>query len=199
MITVDSLRKAIAAHLGVELTPEIAVAIELASHDTDDHSLRPAMFPVQHYRDLTFQVESFRDIQQEIHVLHELHFAETERHLGGISLNPDYQYLRDRERQGTLVQFTARSNGKLVGNLRMYLATSVHTGSKIAEEDTFFLLPECRKGFIAIRFLQYVEECLVRILGVREIRANSKIVNNAHRLMDYMGYRHFANQYVKIF
>jgi hypothetical protein len=198
-ITLESLRSAIGSHLGKELTPEVAVAIEMAATDTADKSFGPEQFVPQSYRGITFQVESFRKIIDELHALHEAHFAETEKHLEGFALKPDYPYLFERERMGTMIQFTARDGAKLAGNLRMYISRSTHTGTLVAEEDTFFLLPEYRKGFAALAFLRWVEQCLVDVIGVREIRANSKVVNKAHRLMDYRGYRHVANQYVKTF
>lgn len=199
-ITTEALRNAIAPYLGSVLTPEIAATIEMQSHDRVDRSHDPAKFPVEGYRDITFRVESFRQILPELEVLHELHFAETERHLAGFVLNPNTDYAAERERNGTMVQFTARdAAGALVGNLRMYLARSTHTGNLISEEDTFYLLPTARKGFTALVFLRYMERCLTEILGVREIRTNTKVVNNAHRMMDYRGYQHVANQYIKIF
>lgn len=198
-ITTESLRKAIAAHLGKELTPEVAMTIELSAHDGEDRARDPQCFGTSDYHGMTFQVESFRQILPELHELHELHFAETEKHLHGAALKPNYPYACERERQGTLLQFTVRAAGKLVGNLRMYLSHSTHTGLLVAEEDTFYILPGYRKGFLALAFLRWVEERLVSVVGVREIRANSKILNNAHRLMEYRGYTHFANQYVKIF
>lgn len=200
MITIDSLRNAIASQFGKVLTPEVAVEIEKAAIDRADRSLSPDLFGKDKYHGVVFQVESFRRILPELHILHEAHFGETEKHLQGQVMRPNYDYMAERERVGSLLQFTARSlDGKLVGNCRMYLTNSTHTGVKVAEEDTLFLLPEARKGLVALKFLRYVESCLVEIIGVREIRANSKVVNKAHRLMDFMGYTHFANQYVKIF
>lgn len=199
MITIDSFRQAMAPYLGSVLTPEIAATIEMASIDRADYAHAPEKFHIETYHDITFRVESFRSIRDELHELHTAHYAETELHLKGIAMQPDYAYMAERERTGGMVQFTARQGSRLVGNCRMYVSTSRHTGRLVAEEDTLFLLPECRKGFGALKFLRYVERCLIEIVGAQEIRANSKIVNKAHRLMDFMGYQHVANQYVKIF
>lgn len=198
-ITLECLRNALGERLGAVLTPELAAQIEFMAFDRADRAIAPDKFAQKAYRGCTFQVESFRAILPELQILHELHFAETEKHLQGFALKPNYDYMAERERAGGLVQFTARSDGQLIGNLRMYVGKSLHTGNLFAEEDTFFLLPEYRKGFTALSFLRYAEESLVQIVGVREIRANSKVVNNAHRLMDYRGYQHVANQYIKTF
>jgi hypothetical protein len=199
-ITLSLLREALAASLGSVLTPELAATIEFNAHDRGDHAYIPANFMPRSYHDLVFQVESFREILTELKVLHNIHFAETEKHLAGIKLDPDYSSMAERERKGGLIQFTARApDGTLVGNLRMYVMKSMHTGNLFAEEDTFFLMPYHRKGFAALSFLRYVEECLVKQVGVVEIRANTKTVNAASKLMEYRGYSHVANQYIKLF
>lgn len=198
-ITVERLREALAGKLGSVLTPELAAEVLCAAFDRDDHAIPPAGFPLRRHGNLVFAVESFRDILAELDRLHRAHFAETERHLDWFSLKPDYDYMAERERLGQLVQFTARADGMLVGNLRMYVGTSRHTGNRFAEEDTFYLDPAWRCGMNAPAFLRYAEDMLVQMVGVAEIRANSKVVNKAHRLMDYRGYQHVANQYIKIF
>jgi hypothetical protein len=198
-ISTDNLRDAMHANFGSVLTPELAAQIEFAAHDRADRAHSPSLFMPRPYRNLVFRVESFRAILPELKGLHEAHFEETEKHLAGFELNPDYDYMGERERMGSLVQFTARDGQKLAGNLRMYLAKSLHTGHLVADEDTFYLLPEYRKGFAAMSFLRYAEDMLTGVLGVAEIRANTKIVNAASKLMGYRGYRHVANQYIKTF
>lgn len=199
-ITATCLRDALHAHFGAVLTPDLAVQIEFDAHDRFDRGIAPARFAPRRYRNLVFRVESLRAILAELEPLHAAHFEETEKHLAGFELKPDYAYMAERERMGTLVQFTARDEaGKLVGNLRMYLGTSLHTGSLFAEEDTFYLVPEVRKGFAALSMLRYAEDMLTGVLGVREVRASTKIVNAASKLMDYRGYAHVANQYIKTF
>jgi hypothetical protein len=199
-ITLDLLKKALGDKLGCVLTPELAAEITCAAVDRENRALDPQAFPPRAFGRLVFQAESFRDVLAELEPLHAAHFAETERHLDGVRLDPDYGYMAERERTGTLVQFTARSDaGQLVGNLRMYVGTSLHTKHRFAEEDTFYLDPAYRQGHAALALLRYAEDMLVQVVGVVEIRANSKVVNRAHRLMDRRGFRHVANQYIKIF
>jgi len=193
------LRQAIAANLGKVLTPEVAAAIEAGSFDDEDRSHSPDKFGEQIASGLIFKVERIRDIQDELQLLHELQFAETERHRLGFGLKVNYDYMAERERRGELLQFTARTpSGALVGNIRMYLEESLHTGTIYATEDTFYLLPEYRQGWTALRFWRFMEAA-VRFLGVREIRTDSKVVNKVHRLNEFCGYTHVANKYIKIF
>lgn len=194
------LRDALGASMGSVITPELAAAIICASVDRADRALDPQGFPPRAHGDLVFQAESFRDVLPELEPLHVAHFAETERHLDGVELRPDYAYMAERERRGLMIQFTARTAaGDLVGNLRMYLGTSLHTGNRFAEEDTFYLSPVARRGMNAIAFLRYAEEMLTQHAGVVELRANTKTVNDANQLLSRRGFRHVANQYIKLF
>lgn len=198
-ITMERLRDALGVQLGSVLTPEVAAAIICASVDREDRAIAPARFAPRTCGSLTFAAESLRDILDELKPLHAAHFAETERHLAGFTLAPNYDYMAERERTGNLVQFTARdADGNLVGNLRMYVYTSLHTGTLFANEDTFYLSPCARRGRNAVNFLRYVEDMLTDVVGVQEIRANTKTVNGTDRLLAHMGYRHVANEFIKI-
>lgn len=197
-MSVPPIRKALGAHLGMVLTPEVAAAIELAAGEVADDSIDPAIFGQQEYRGYVFAAERLADIVQEIHPLHEAHFLETEKHRLGFGLDVNYPYYLACEKAGNLIQFTLRHDGALVGNIRMFLATSLHTGTRYATEDTFFILPAHRQGFLAIRFWQFVEKSVVA-LGVREIRTDSKLLNKVDRLNTYLGYTPVATKFVKVF
>jgi hypothetical protein len=142
-------------------------------------------------------IECFAAILPELHPLHVDHYAETERHRHGIALDPDYPALIDLERAGRLLQVTCRHQGTLVGHIRMFLHRSTHTQTLFAEEDTLYLAPAHRGGMTAIRMIEYVEKCL-SMLGVREIRANSKLSNRADVLLKRRGYQPVALQFVKL-
>ena len=147
---------ALSQYIGKTLTLEDAKAIAKAVSATADLSHDPRQFEPATYQGLMFQAERFADIEEEIHPLHVAHYAETEAYRAGVPLNPDYAHFRRCERNGGLLQFTARSGGELVGNIRMYLFSNLHTQTLSAKEDTFFLTPAARKGFSAIRFWQYM-------------------------------------------
>ncbi|MDZ7892318.1 MAG: hypothetical protein U5L73_11250 [Rhodoferax sp.] len=187
---------ALSQYIGKTLTLEDAKAIAKAVSATPDRSHDPRQFEPATYQRLTFQVERFADIEEEIHPLHVAHYAETEAYRAGVPMNPDYAHFRRCERDGGLLQFTARAQGELVGNIRMYLFNNLHTQTLSAKEDTFFMTPAVRKGFSAIRFWQYMERCLQQI-GVQEITTDSKLVNQVGRLNTYLGYTHVANVFHK--
>lgn len=198
-VSMELLQRHLWANLGSVLTPELARTILFESVDRAEQAIDPTRFAPVARGSLTFACESLRNILSELEPLHASHFLETERHLAGFNLAPNYEYMAERERMGTLVQFTARDrDGHLVGNLRMYIATSMHTGHLVAEEDTFYLTPSARRGRNAMNFLHYVEDQLLEVVKVAEIRANTKTVNGTDRLLAAMGYSHVANQFIKI-
>lgn len=195
--SLQDFRRAVATHLGQTLTPELAAYIEHTAGFEPPRPLDLLQFtPAQHER-YVIGVERFAAIVGELHALHAAHWSETERHRHGLPLAPDYDGMVERERAGRLLQFTVRLDGVLVGNLRLFLVRSSHTGTTFAEEDTLYLRPEHRGGFLAMRLLRYAEAAVIA-LGVREIRANSKLVNRADVLMRRMGYTAVATQFVKL-
>jgi len=197
--THEKLRMALALNLGKTLTPEAAMLIETYVMGRADCSYDPAMFGSRKYKNITFQCERFADIVPELKICHYEHYSETEFYRLGLPLDPKYEQISEIERMGQAVQFTARDeSGELAGNILMYVSRSLHTDSMSANEDTLYIKPQYRKGFMAVRFMQYVEDSL-RLIGVREIFTDSKTVNNAHRLVEYLGYKHVANRYAKVF
>jgi L-amino acid N-acyltransferase YncA len=191
------LRAAMVRHLSLQLTPAAAAAIEAEAFHVPEASIDPTRFaPVQHGH-YSIQVESFRGILEELAPLHAEHFAETEKHRHGLQLRPDYDGIAARERAGRALQFTVRRDGELAGHLLMYLFRSTHTQTLVAEEDTLFMRPAHRGGMTAVALLRYAERVLIE-LGVREIRANSKLINNADVLMRRMRYQPVAIQFVKM-
>lgn len=198
MPNIPHLRRTIASFLGQELTPEIALQIEQAAGVIDDASIDPATFDPMEHRGLTYRAERFRDIVPELHVLHVRHWMETEKFRHGLQLVPDYLAIARDEMVGKLLQFTVRRGPALVGNLRMYLSKSRHTGVLMAREDTLYVDPTERGGMVGLTLMRYTEKCLLQI-GVRQIEADSKLVNKADVLMKRMGYEAVATKFSKLF
>ncbi|MCH8180267.1 MAG: hypothetical protein IIA02_10855 [Proteobacteria bacterium] len=195
------LRLALSHFMGQQLTPELASRVEFIACGGEDLSPDPAQFAPLVLGEHLVQVERMADTLDELHALHVEHWQETEKHRHGLALAPDYPAMLAMERAGRVMQFTARAlaDGSMVGQCRMYLSTSLHTRTLFAQEDTLYLRPAHRGGFLAVHLLRYVERVLVDAIGVREIRADSKLVNNASVLMRRLGYTPTAQQFVKVF
>lgn len=191
------LRRALASFLGQELTPEVAAQIYARVMDDADRAVDPARFAPQVHGGYVYAVERFRQVLEELHPLHVAHWRETEKHRHGLPLDPDYRQMALRERLGELMQFTVRRDARLCGHLRVYLGRSLHSGTVFAEEDTLYVAPEHRGGWVGMHLLRYAQQCL-QALGVRELRADSKLVNKADVLMRRLGYQAVATKFVKV-
>lgn len=195
---VHRFRMAMAKHLGKIMTPEMAAAIEVEAFYEPDRTVYPGRFAPTVWGEYIIGLELFSGIVDELEPLHRAHWQETEKHRHGLQLRPNYPAVIALERAGRCVQFTARRHGEIAGHLRMYLGQSLHTSSTVADEDTLYLAPDHRPGpWLVIAVLRYAESVL-RQLGVTQISANSKRVNNAAVLMRRLGYLEVATQFVKI-
>lgn len=146
----------------------------------------------------SIQIERIEDIRDEIEPIHRAHWEETEMYRHGVGFAPDYRRLMDYERRGSYYLFTLRHEGKLVGNIGIYLNRSMHTQKKVASEDTFFILPEHRGGGTAKKFHDYVERQLQQA-GVTEMRITVKNTNRVGKLMQRWGYEPVATEMVKVY
>lgn len=195
---ITPLHHALRAFLGQTLTPEVAAAIVTIATDT---TVRP--IPLEQFAPLdvdgyVLHVERFAEALPELRGLHAAHWQETEKHRLGLPLDPDYDAIAYDDATGGLLQFTVRRDGVLVGHLRMYLRTSRHTRTRLAIEDTLYVAPEHRNATLGLQLLRYAERCL-RAVGVREIEADSKLVNHADVLLRRMGYAAVALKFAKVF
>ena len=177
----------LAANVGKMLTPELAREIAREICAAPDRSINPDQFPPVEYKGYTLAMERFSDILPELHRLHERHYAEVTT--SGIPMNPDYAAAKADEYEGRLMQFTARvkETDELVANMRVYLCMSRHTQTLFAQEDTFYVVPEHRGGFMAVRLWQFTEKCVIQA-GAREITFDSKTMNNADAMARYLKY-----------
>lgn len=197
-MSIPLLRQTLSENLGKVLTPQAAWEVEQAARASGGAPIDPRAFGSQQFGDYLIAAEPFEPLIAEIHPLHEAHWLETELYRHGLQLNVDYAGMVAMERAGRLIQFTVRHHGELVGNLRVYLGVSLHTQTRYANEDTLFLLPEHRGGFLVLALIKFAEDAL-RAIGVSEFRVNSKLVNNADVLMRRRRYTPVAKQFVKFF
>jgi GNAT superfamily N-acetyltransferase len=185
--------------MGLALTWDLAADIYVAAtrietlvSPGDIERIQPRI-----HEDTVFARERMEDVVEEMKLLHQAHWDETETHRHGLTLNPDYEIFIRYERAGRYVLFTLRNDGRLQGNCALYLDKSTHTQTLLATEDTLYLLPEARKRRAATRFIEYCENAL-KSLGVKEINVSVKTVNKAGRFFSMLGYRHVENGLSKI-
>lgn len=137
---------------------------------------------------LIFAKESIAEIWDQFLEIAEKHWLETEAYRHQQKLNPDKQRYVQYEQMGIYHLFTARDEGALVGYGGFYIMPSMHTQQLIAMEDTYYLAPEYRKGWNAVRFLKFMEAYGVG-KGVVESSLSTKTSNpKAERMLQYLGY-----------
>lgn len=124
------------------------------------------------------------------------HWKETQQHRHDQPFNPSFERYRQVEAIGGYVQFTARVDGKLVGYAGIYIVPSMHTQTLICVEDTWYLDPEHRKGFNAIKFFRFMED-YCRSRGVHEVTLTAPTHTRAGTIHRYLGYKEVAKQYAK--
>lgn len=149
---------------------------------------------------LTFQKEPLKDCLEEMKPVWYSHWQETEGYHDGLGFNPDYTLYLEYERIGYYHLFTARHEGKLVGDCGVYVRRSMHTQTIDASEDTIYLYPDYRKGRNGAEFLDFVENHLTQKMGVREIAIDIKLSNaRVGKLMGRRGYQPRSIRYSKVF
>lgn len=193
----DHLRVTLAENLGQSLTPELAARLMASSAYEPDNHIPPEQFVPRAWNGYLFAVERFDSVRDELHGLHEMHWAETERYRHAVEMNPDYAGMARAERAGRMLQFTVRYDGHLVGNLRAYITTSMHTQQLMAREDTIFIHPEHRLPWLAVKFTRYALDCL-KSIGVVEVVADVKLSNGADALLRRVMGKPVAMQFHKI-
>lgn len=185
-------------NIGKPLTAELAEDILLLSLP------RPApidlsQFEPESFDGVTFAPERMSDVIEEMRALHEAHWLETEMYRHSQSLEFDYPSVCMSEAVGKYLLITVRDeSGRLVGNCACRIFNSTHTQRRVASEDTFFLLPEARRGRRAVQLFRYAERC-VRALGAQEVRVTVKVGNDVSKLWERIGYQRAGIELVRVF
>jgi GNAT superfamily N-acetyltransferase len=125
--------------------------------------------------DFVLGLEKIANMRDEIRVLHEQHYQETETLYMQEPFDPDYPRYIAGEKNGTFVAFTCRNaGGEMVGYLQYYVYRSMHSQSMLqAREDALFLTKKVRGVGIAPKLLKYAEHCLAQ-LGCTHVGMSSK-------------------------
>lgn len=162
----------------------------------------PQYVPEQ-WNEYVFACEKLEDVLEELSVLHRLQWDEVEHCRQGLPFDPDYLRMMTAERAGRYVLFTIRKGGVLVGNCGLFVSKSLHTQLPVAIEDALFIVPGERRGWLAKKFMQYMERCLQQ-LGITEIEVTVKVDPDGTPKKSYpvllrMGYAHDAYRLKKVF
>lgn len=141
---------------------------------------------------MNFAIEKLQDCWDEIMVLANQHWNETQNFRHDEGFAPKFARYKQQEDWGSYIQFTARDEGVLVGYAGVYVVPSMHSQRLICTEDTWYIEPGHRKGLAAIRFFKFMEnECRKR--GVYSITLTAPESTKAETIHRFMGYRKVAS------
>jgi hypothetical protein len=146
--------------------------------------------------DVVFAKEKFQDVADEARVLWLLHWRETEAYREKEGVSPDIEEGLRLEKGGQIAVYTARHNGSLVGHLAFLLYQSRHTGKTNAVEEYFYLLPQFRMGFTAIRLLRFATNDL-KESGCSGIVMTSKLTHDISPLLKRAGFTPVSTVFYK--
>lgn len=142
--------------------------------------------------DLTYAVESLRDVLTEAEQLWHQHWQETEGYREQQGYNPDVEQFLRLDELGWFKEYTARdASGRLVGHLGYIVYKSRHTQRPTAIEDYFYLVPEARRGLNAVKLIRFAVNDL-KAQGVCEVGMSSKLTNDITPLLKRVGFKHVA-------
>lgn len=146
---------------------------------------------------LKLAIERLTDILSEVEELWRSHFQEVVPQQAA-SYNPDREGFLALERAGRLRLFTARIDGRLIGQLGFIVHRSRHTQLWVAEEEFLFVRREDRGGGIADELVRFglLE---LRDEGIEEVRFSDKQPSDLEPFLKKFGFKFVSKQYSLVF
>jgi hypothetical protein len=104
---------------------------------------------------ITFSVENYNTLLNDGASLFKGHWEEIAMYKGSRPLNINHAGFFQAESQGKLAVFTVRSDNNLVGYAVFTFGMSTHYSIPVTSNDAFYLHPQFRKGWTAVKFIKY--------------------------------------------
>lgn len=145
---------------------------------------------------MKFAIERLADCWDEMVALAEKHWKETQGYRHNQPFKPEFERYNSYAKAGWYLPFTARVDGKMVGYGGVYVVPSMHTQALTAQEDTWFLLPEYRKGWNAVKFFKFMEQAC-RDAGAEEITLTIPEGIGTGVICERLDYKRISVQYNK--
>jgi GNAT superfamily N-acetyltransferase len=192
---IEQLAEALAMCDGMVVTPELSMQILSYSSHTPENVeyLADTDFPEKEYQGYTVKLTKMADHLEEIEYLHRTQWDEIEEHRPPLS--PDYNRFLSLEKSGGFVQVGVFLKEKMVGGCGFFVYPSIHTQLMVAEESALYLLPEHRKGMLALVLMRYCKNFFQKI-GVSEVTATVKSYANTGKMLKRLGFRQTDSVYL---
>lgn len=138
----------------------------------------------------------------ELEPLYRSHYAAMRERLAenGVALsayNPRFEQYDKASREGWLLTFVLRCDGKAVGYSNIYLTNDMHNGELIAQEDTIYVVPDHRNG--SGRLLARFVHQELKARGVKRLNVTTATDLRVHKWLERQGYKHTAHCMTLVF
>lgn len=147
---------------------------------------------------ITFAIEPFSSVYDELLPLLEAHYGEISTHKDhGVPLEPMVDVYRAREKDGSLMMVIGREAGQIAAYFVCFIAAGLHYQSCLTcSPDIFYVSPERRTGIAGIRMFRFVEKELKR-RGVKRWAVGSKVQHDASALFRFLGFQPVETMFEK--
>ncbi|ABO54192.1 GCN5-like N-acetyltransferase [Burkholderia multivorans] len=147
---------------------------------------------------ITFSIEQFSDVYNELLPLLAEHYNEISTHVDhGVPLDPLVEVYRARQADGSLMMVIGREEGKIVSYLVCFIAPGLHYRSCLTcSPDIFYVEPSRRGASIGVRMFRFVEKELKR-RGVQRWAVGSKVKHDASPLFRFLDFEPVETTYEK--
>lgn len=107
------------------------------------------------------------------------------------SYNPRFEQYDKASKEGWLLTFVMRSDGKAVGYSNIYVTNDMHNGDLIAQEDTIYVVPQHRNG--SGRLLARFVHAELKARGVKRLNVTTATDLRVSKWLERQGYKHTAH------
>lgn len=147
---------------------------------------------------ITYQVEKWQDVVDEMKHLWPEHWAEVAMDHNSIILAPDYGLYEYYQNSGSLHIVTVREDGAIVGYHISVVRPHLHYVNDLhGFTDVYFVHPSKRKGWVGIKLLKFSEKTL-KARGVKKIITATKLHLDMGKIFAHLGYRETERVYTKV-
>ena len=137
---------------------------------------------------IDLNTETIAQVRPEIGGLLAAHYDELATDKRVIRLDPDWGKYEGMERNRSLLIFTARQDGRLVGYSVFFLVWGMHCKSNLfGQNDLIFLDRSARMGGTGVRLIRYSAE-QIKEAGADKILWHAKPGTALHKILIKLGY-----------
>lgn len=147
---------------------------------------------------ITYQVEAWSDIVDEMKHLWQSHWEEVAMDHETIKLAPDYGLYEYYESTGALHIVTVREKGSIVGYHISIVRPHLHYANDLhGFTDVYYVHPSKRNGWTGIKLFKFSDKTL-KARGVKKVITATKLHLDMGLIFDRLGYRETERVYTKV-